>query len=314
MKKIFFIAVLCLTATRSHCSELPQAIPTASPPTEENEEKMYEEAYNLYEQKSPKALRLLKKLSQAESSHIRANALIVLSGIYRDGLFGTKDEHMALKAALRAYDMVTDPSQKSHLAHFIADLYYTGGKNLHPDFDKAWQYSQNALSYGPNEEAKAQILIQSANIAWKQKNKTQATNLYHEVESQQADPTLSFTASQALGAIYKDEGKLLDAIKHFERAAQSPDPSTRGYAKKQLALLFLNGGPGVEKNVEKAQNYALEALQEAPYEKEESAGVCPTCIKKGLIALLRLTGYKGEIPVTLPAYQKITPKKLYKGV
>lgn len=253
--------------------------------------KLYAIAQGYFLRNQPKALSLLHILTEQQvNPFTRARAFLRLGDVYNSGLLGEKrDAQKAIKYYLSSLkDGSWDISLNALDA--LANI-YKAGNGVKKDLDKAEYYLRQRLQVIPAELTPLRVaaLFELARIAQSKNNMEDALKLFRYVVGQNL--VYSAEASLAIADILKDQGKLAEAVEYYKKAAdQGVEPNPRDTAATELAFLLFKGGPGLAKDIPGSQKYALQVLQETQFPKKA----------EGMRALLRLSGYKGQIPMVKP--------------
>ncbi len=309
IKKIFII-VACVSCSLLYASEKHEGeIESAEQLLQglklgdgKRAERLLDLARQYFESGSPEALSILNRLNKPDiENKTRAQAYELRGVIYRLGAVGQKKDYKkALEAFLSGYK-VADQKDRSKILLDIGMIYRDGGYGVIKDLEKAEHYYMQALAEAPNDLVKVSVVYELATLASQKKNQAEALKFYHIAEQQKVLPAISADAAHALGNLYKDQGDLPKAVMYYQKAAdQNYEPLAHQLATHELVFLFFNGGPGVEKDLNKTQYYALRLLSEidqALHEKRSPEDLeALERYAQGLRALLRLTGYKGKLP------------------
>lgn len=309
LKKIFIILV-CVSCSLLYASQMHEGeVESAEQLLQglklgdgKKAERLLELARQHFESGSPEALSILNRLNKSDiENKIRAQACELRGVIYRLGVAGQKKDYKkALESFLSGYK-VADQKDRSKILLDIGMIYRDGGYGVIKDLEKAEHYYMQALAEAPNDRVKVSLVYELATLASQKKNQAEALKFYQVAEQQQVLPAISVDAAHALGNLYKDQGDLPKAVMYYQKAAdQNYEPLAHQLGAHELVFLFFNGGPGIEKNLNKAQYYALRLLSEidkALHEKRSPEDLeALERYAEGLRALLRLAGYKGKLP------------------
>ena len=84
-------------------------------------------------------------------------------------------------------------------------------------------------------------------------------------ENQSIQPDVSAGAAQILGDIYKNRGRIANSCLKIQKSCWHSciARASKKLFGKQLVFLLSQGGPGVEKNIAEAHQYALQLLHES---------------------------------------------------
>ncbi len=309
IKKIFFLlaCVPCslLYASEKHEGEIESAEQLLQGLKLGNGSKaarLLDIARQHFESGSAEAVSVLNRLKKPDiENKTRAQAYELHGVIYRLGAVGKKKDYKkALESFLSGYK-VADQKGRSKILLDIGMIYRDGGYGVRKDLEKAEHYYVQALAEAPNDLVKVSVVYELAGLASQKKNQAEALKFYHVAEQQQVLPAISADAAFALGGLYKAQGDLPKAVMYYQKAAdQNFEPVAHQLAAHELVFLFFNGGQGIEKDLNKAQYYALRLLSEvdkALHEKRSPEDLeALERYAQGLRSLLRLAGYKGKLP------------------
>lgn len=168
----------------------------------------------------------------------------------------------------------------------LSQIYRDGGLGIAKDLEKSRTYYSMISKLGDDTQ-KIIANYQLGIIDVEQNKLDEAIPKLENAENQTIQPDVSAGAAQILGDIYKNKGELQTAVLKYKKAAGTvaSHAPARSYSAKELVFLLSQGGPGLEKNIPEAQQYALQLLRESSNPD----------VTQGMRAFLRKSGYKGTL-------------------